>query len=71
MSKKTTPPSGGERRNPVAKHAHRANRATVFRDRTQYSRKTKHRAREPFPLRGSLPVLSAEKVSSLSLCLYP
>jgi len=67
MSKKTSPPSGGERRNPVAKHAPRVNRATVFRDRTQYHRKAKHKAREPFPLRGSLPVHAAEKVSSPSL----
>lgn len=35
-------------RNPVARHAGRFNRATVFRDRTRYSRKPKHKGRESF-----------------------
>jgi hypothetical protein len=36
------------RRNPVARHAGRFNRAETFRDRTRYRRKPKHKGREPF-----------------------
>lgn len=36
------------RRNPVARNAGRFNRAATFRDRSKYSRKPKHRGREPF-----------------------
>jgi hypothetical protein len=42
MSNKT------ERRNPVARHGRRFNRAAVHRDRTRYTRKAKHKSREPF-----------------------
>ena len=38
------------KRNPVARHARRFNRAAAFRDRTKYSRNTKHKSREPFAL---------------------
>ena len=34
--------------NPVAKFAHRVNKAGFFRDRTVYSRKGKHKDRESF-----------------------
>lgn len=34
--------------NPVAKHAHKFNRAQVFKDKTKYQRKIKHKGREPF-----------------------
>lgn len=34
--------------NPVAKFAHRVNRAEFFRDHTVYSRKGKHKNNEPF-----------------------
>ena len=34
--------------NPVAKFAHRVNRAEFFRDHTVYSRKDKHKNNEPF-----------------------
>lgn len=37
--------------NPVAKFAHRVNRAEFFRDRTVYSRKGKHKDRESFCIR--------------------
>jgi hypothetical protein len=40
----------GSRRNPVARHARRFNRAAVFRDRSKYSRKSKHKNPEPFAL---------------------
>jgi hypothetical protein len=36
--------------NPVAKFAVRFNKAVVFPDRTRYSRKQKHKSREPFPI---------------------
>ncbi|MCH9699560.1 MAG: hypothetical protein K0U68_15780 [Gammaproteobacteria bacterium] len=37
-------------RNPVAKHAHRFNRSTVFADKTRYSRKIKHKGQDPAPV---------------------
>ncbi len=39
-----------ERSNPVAKFAAQFNRATVFRDRSKYRRKAKHRGVESFSL---------------------
>ncbi len=39
-----------ERSNPVAKFAAQFNRATVFRDRSKYRRKAKHRGVESFAL---------------------
>lgn len=54
MSKKIPTKFKGVRRNPVAKHAHKVNRAGVFRDRGQYTRKLKHKGHEPFPLFGLL-----------------
>jgi hypothetical protein len=52
MSKKTDPPST-PLRNPVAKHAGKFNRAATFRDRRAYTRKDKHKGREPFPIRAA------------------
>lgn len=37
------------RSNPVAKHAHRFNKAKVFDDKSQYRRKAKHPKQEAFP----------------------
>lgn len=37
--------------NPVAKFAHHVNKAGFFRDRTLYSRKSKHKDRESFRIR--------------------
>lgn len=36
--------------NPVAKHAHRFNKAKIFSDKTQYRRKDKHAKQEAFPI---------------------
>lgn len=38
------------KRNPVAKYAAHVQRACVFRDRTKYRRRAKHKGHEPFPL---------------------
>ncbi|MEC4748803.1 hypothetical protein [Methylomicrobium sp. Wu6] len=38
-----------QRLNPVAKHAHRFNKAKVFDDKSQYRRKAKHSKQEAFP----------------------
>lgn len=38
-----------QRLNPVAKHAHRFNKAKVFEDKSQYRRKAKHPKQEAFP----------------------
>ncbi|WP_374086545.1 hypothetical protein [Methylomicrobium lacus] len=38
-----------QRLNPVAKHAHRFNKAKVFDDKSQYRRKAKHPKQEAFP----------------------
>jgi len=48
MSKKARPPKCPKQRNPVAQHAHKANRAIVYQDRTQYRRVGKHHKLEPF-----------------------
>ncbi|WP_202901164.1 DUF7230 family protein [Methylocaldum szegediense] len=37
--------------NPVAKYAGKFNRAATFRDGRTYTRKVKHKGREPFPIR--------------------
>jgi hypothetical protein len=44
------PPSPRPPTNPVAKFAARFNKAVVFQDKTRYSRKRKHKSREPFPI---------------------
>jgi hypothetical protein len=38
-----------QRLNPVAKHAHRFNKAKVFDDKSRYRRKAKHSIQEAFP----------------------
>ena len=50
-------------KNPVAKFAHKFNKAQVFKDKTKYQRNAKHKGKEPFPM-----LLSAilEKVSAFS-----
>lgn len=35
-------------KNPVAKYAGQFNKAQVFKDKTKYQRKAKHKGREPF-----------------------
>ena len=40
----------GTGHNPVARHAGKFNRNTVFRDRTKYSRRLKHKTRDAFPI---------------------
>ncbi len=47
MKSKHRPP---DKRNPVAKYGSRLNRATVYRDRSKYSRRCKHKGRESFSL---------------------
>ena len=37
------------RSNPVARHAHRFNKAQVFKDKKLYRRKAKHAIQEAFP----------------------
>jgi len=37
-------------RNPVAKFASQFNKAQVFKDKTQYHRRAKHKGKEPFPM---------------------
>ncbi|MBD9358713.1 DUF7230 family protein [Methylomonas albis] len=37
-------------KNPVAKFAHRFNKAQVYADKTQYRRKAKHQGQEPFSI---------------------
>jgi hypothetical protein len=37
-------------KNPVAKFAHRFNKARVYADKTQYRRKAKHQGQEPFSI---------------------
>jgi hypothetical protein len=36
--------------NPVAKFAHQFNKTLVFKDKTKYSRKAKHKTEEAFPI---------------------
>ncbi len=47
MNRKSARPP---RRNPVARHAARFQRARVFRDRTKYRRHDKHKGRESWPV---------------------
>ena len=47
-----------QNRNPVARHAGRFNHATVFRDRTRYSRKPKHKGRESSAITVSAAVMA-------------
>lgn len=47
--------------NPVAKFAARFNKAVVFQDKTRYSRKRKHKSREPFPM--SRPAVHGERLA--------
>ncbi|WP_305909846.1 DUF7230 family protein [Methylomarinum roseum] len=42
-----------EQRNPVAKYAHRFNKARVFKDKSKYQRQAKHKGREPFPIKSA------------------
>lgn len=37
-------------KNPVAKFAHQFNKSQVFKDKTKYQRKAKHKGQEPFPM---------------------
>jgi hypothetical protein len=59
MSGKSKSPPTGRLRSPVARHAHKVNRAIVFHDRTRYKRKAKHKNLEPFPM----AVISVVRVS--------
>jgi hypothetical protein len=47
MGKKTKRNNRGVR-NPVARHAGKFNRSTVFKDRTAYRRTDKHQGLKPF-----------------------
>ena len=40
--------------NPVAKYAHQFNKAQVFKDKSKYQRRCKHKGKEPFPMMLSL-----------------
>ncbi len=43
--------SGGRMlNNPVAKFAHQFNKAQVYKDKSKYLRKIKHKNQEPFPM---------------------
>lgn len=48
--KKTKRPIPAVPANFVAKHAHQFNKAQMFRDKTQYRRKAKHKGREPLAI---------------------
>ena len=48
MRKKTPLPYEWGLRNPVAQHAHKTNRAIVYKDRNRYRRVAKHKGLEPF-----------------------
>jgi len=37
-------------KNPVAKFAFQFNKAQVFKDKSKYQRKAKHKGKEPFPM---------------------
>lgn len=39
-----------ESKNPVAKYAHHFNKAQVFKDKSKYQRRNKHKGKEPFPM---------------------
>lgn len=52
MSNKPRPPTAPNH-NPVAKFAGKFNRAATFRDARAYTRKPKHKGREPFPIRAA------------------
>ncbi|NOQ13489.1 MAG: hypothetical protein GQ583_03280 [Methyloprofundus sp.] len=46
--KKQQKNSAPETRNLVAKHAHAFNKAVIFKDKSKYQRKAKHKSLEPF-----------------------
>ena len=48
--KKFKPLPDGATQNPVAKFAHRFNKAKIFNDKTRYQRHNKHKGKEPFPI---------------------
>lgn len=47
-SKKQQKKSAPETKNLVAKHAHYFNKAVIFKDKTKYQRKAKHKSIDPF-----------------------
>ena len=55
--------------NLVAKHAHQFNRAAVFKDKSKYNRKAKHKSSEPFSIinlmieKGSVFMDSTQKLN--------
>ncbi len=59
--------SGGRMlNNPVAKFAHQFNKAQVYKDKSKYLRKIKHKNQEPFPI---LLLTVLEKVAGFSVLL--
>jgi hypothetical protein len=48
--KKFKPLPSATPQNPVAKFAHRFNKAQIFSDKTRYQRHNKHKGKEPFPI---------------------
>ncbi len=50
--------------NPVARHAHKTNRCIAFRDRSKYTRKTKHNGPESWPMAVVQPLLARTLVSA-------
>ncbi len=54
-------------KNPVAKFSHQFNKAQVFKDKSKYQRKTKHKGQEPFPMLLATVLEKALSLSSVSL----
>lgn len=48
--KKSTQVNSCSLRNPVAKFASQFNKAQVFKDKTKYHRRAKHKSKESFPI---------------------
>ncbi|MCX7087517.1 MAG: hypothetical protein NTV00_05600 [Methylococcales bacterium] len=66
MSKKrnTLKHEDGNLSNPVAKHAHKFNKAHIFRDKSQYTRKAKHSRSEAFIIQLTRCIIKASDVGN-------
>ncbi|WP_036300581.1 DUF7230 family protein [Methylomarinum vadi] len=49
--KKSTALPAAVPNNPVAKFARQFNKAAIFKDKSKYNRKAKHKGQEPFPMK--------------------
>ncbi len=53
--------------NLVAKHAHQFNRAVIFKDKSKYQRKAKHKCLEPFFMYCQQCIKKGSKLFTLTL----